>query len=308
VAFTTAQTLVVKTTERGGQLRYNTAAAVFCVEFIKLVLAQLLLLRERPVSGQVIGISLMNWAAYGVPSIIYAINNNLNIKAIHYLGPHIFQLFSNLKLLTAAIASCLVLKTSVTSIQWVSLLLLVCALCSAQIKIFVFAETHDQVNDDYTKFLRGFFCVMITAILSGFSGVANEYLLKNMNVEISFMRKCVWLYQWGCLLNLLGAFFSKESLSMFDGFSFSVWTLIAVNACVGFSVGFLLKYFDTITKGFASCLSVLSVTLCSWLFFDAGIDVSFLLAFVVFSCSCFLYYGRHNDVLKHSRTDCVRED
>ena len=72
------------------------------------------------------------------------------------------------------------------------------------------------------------------------------------------MRKNMWMYQWGIICNF-GAFMwtcviDGQKKGFFDGFSWTVWVLIILNAGMGFSVSFLLKYFDTIIKGFASCL------------------------------------------------------
>ena len=67
---------------------------------------------------------------------------------------------------------------------------------------------------------------------------------------------------------------------------------------MGFSVSFLLKYFDTIIKGFASCLGVFMTTFLTWIIFAVEIDASFIIALVIFSCSTFLYIGGHNDMIK----------
>ncbi len=118
------------------------------------------------------------------------------------------------------------------------------------------------------------------------------------------MRKNIWMYQWGCLINASAYFVDpiftgkKQKESFFDGFNSAVWLLALVNAGMGFSVSFLLKYFDTIIKGFASCLGVFVTTLLTWVIFSVEIDASFLIALVIFSCSTYLYIGKHNDDLK----------
>eukprot|EP00392_Amoebophrya_sp_AT5.2_P003934 g3939.t1 len=243
----------------------------------------------------------------------YAVLNNLGFYAIYGLGPHYFALFSTAKVLCAAVASRLILEKQLNQVQWAALVLLACALCVAKLgstnpmpQSSSIDNTIDvaAADEQSRRFAFGFFCVCLTSVLSGLSGVINEYLLKRYEQPDedqhapSLMRKNLWMYQWGCLLNFLACFVQLSSeKGMFHGFNFVVWFLIVVKAAEGLGASFILSFFDNIVKGYASSLQVLVVTAGNWLFFGSGIDGSFVVAVVIFCCSSFLYSGRHNELL-----------
>ncbi|CAD7944260.1 unnamed protein product [Amoebophrya sp. A120] len=283
-------------------------------------------------------ISWNQWAVYGIPSFLYAILNNLTFYATYGLGPHYYALFSTGKVLCAAVAARVLMQKKLNEIQWVALVLLACSLCVAKVgKDRELLVHHDEqmnkaiveqpqpgvvVEQDvgtaattptdsatenakilssqqHQKFFFGFLAVIATCVLSGSSGVVNEFLLKRMDSEESFMKKNLWMYQWGCLLNGTACFVSLNSnQTFFHGFNLPVILLILVKAAEGLGASFLLSYFDNIVKGFASCVQVLAVTFFNYLLFAGeDVNISFCLALVIFFCSSYLYSGRHNATL-----------
>ncbi|CAD7931333.1 unnamed protein product [Amoebophrya sp. A25] len=134
-----ASILAVKFSEEGGKekLSYNTAVAVFFIEFFKLVAA---ILFDRlgycgSSSESKRSTTLANWARYGGPALLYAVCNNLAFVAITLLGPAMFSLFVNSKILFAAVAGALLLKQKFTTIQWLGLVNLVFALIVSKVRM-----------------------------------------------------------------------------------------------------------------------------------------------------------------------------
>ncbi|CAD7958443.1 unnamed protein product [Amoebophrya sp. A25] len=372
IAMSCAGPLLIKLSESTNRsLDYNPAAAVLCIEVVKLTVAYVADIRNIPFGffaatsvgtsvpvekqggGSKADVAWNQWALYAVPSLLYAIVNNLQFFAISGLGAHYFALFSTGKIFCAAIAARILLGKRLNEIQWTALLLLVCSLCVAregrtprpvtvtsssgnvvgtastetsnpfvnpdvaqpsplssssgdmqQVKPGETVASMDDVHhhsstleDRGLRFAFGFACVCVTCVLSGLTGVVNEFLLKRIDGRHSLWRKSMWTYQWGCVFNAVACFvFLNSERGLFDGFSLPVMLYIVLKAGEGLGAGFLLSFFDTIVKGFASSLQVLVVSLLSWMLFDETVlDGNFFLALVIFFAASFLYSGRHNE-------------
>lgn len=140
----TSTVVVVKYTENAeGKLAYNTASAIFCVEFIKLIFAYGFEYAGMCGSSpdMLKTTSWRNWARYAGPAFLYAVQNNLNVYATFYLSPHVFSLFNNSKVICAAVCGKYLLKQKFSSMQWLSLVLLVLALCVAKVKMLLGTPT-----------------------------------------------------------------------------------------------------------------------------------------------------------------------
>ena len=140
----TSTVVVVKYTENAeGKLVYNTASAIFCVEFIKLLFAYGFdyagMCGSSP--DKLKSTSWGNWLRYAGPAFLYAVQNNLNVYATFYLSPHVFSLFNNSKVICAAVCGKYLLKQKFSSMQWLSLVLLVLALCVAKVKMLLGVPT-----------------------------------------------------------------------------------------------------------------------------------------------------------------------
>uniref|UniRef100_A0A4W3H5Z9 Solute carrier family 35 member A2 n=1 Tax=Callorhinchus milii TaxID=7868 RepID=A0A4W3H5Z9_CALMI len=113
--------------------RFLSTSAVVIAELLKLTTCGLILLL-----GQSRG-NIREWLRFlynaliteyrdtlklAVPSLIYTLQNNLQYIAISNLPAATFQVTYQLKILTTAIFSVLMLRTSLSRVQWLSLLLL----------------------------------------------------------------------------------------------------------------------------------------------------------------------------------------
>ncbi|CAD7930236.1 unnamed protein product [Amoebophrya sp. A25] len=153
-----------------------------------------------------------NYCRYGVPSFVYFLNNNINIHAISYVGVGSFALFNSSKVLFAALCNRVILKQSVSQLQWQGLGLLFVSLVCAKfdvIKEVISGSGESSGSQSAWAFTFGICLVFLTSLLSGLSGTLSEFLIKGMDTDVPPMRKNTWMYQWGIFLNFC-SFLSLE--------------------------------------------------------------------------------------------------
>lgn len=113
-----------------------------------------------------------------VPALIYLIQNRLLVAALECLDAATFQVAYQLKLLTTALFSVLILRRTISSTQWFSLCLLFLGVS------FVEPPTLAMPSKTLNPTL-GLMYVICAAILSGFASIYFEL------VSLLFCKRCV---------------------------------------------------------------------------------------------------------------------
>uniref|UniRef100_A0A8C5NLG0 Solute carrier family 35 member A2 n=1 Tax=Junco hyemalis TaxID=40217 RepID=A0A8C5NLG0_JUNHY len=113
-----------------------------------------------------------------VPSLIYTLQNNLQYVAISNLPAATFQVTYQLKILTTALFSVLLLGTALSRLQWLSLALLFAGVALVQ------AEQARAVPGPPQSYAVGLAAVAASCLSSGFAGVYFERLLKRSGGSI----------------------------------------------------------------------------------------------------------------------------
>jgi solute carrier family 35 (UDP-sugar transporter), member A1/2/3 len=173
-----------------------------------------------------------------IPSFLYVIQNNLQYLAVTYLSVSIFQILSQLKIVTTAIFSVAMLRNKKLSPQqWMSIVALTCGVGLVQ---YTQQQQQQQVvttdlgmKDDHTNsYLLGVVCVLFSCVTSGFSGVYFERVLKSggltlwmRNTHLSFIG--LILSAILCLYNDYEAITTK---GFFFGYNTIVWIVILLQA------------------------------------------------------------------------------
>ena len=70
---------------------------------------------------------------YAVPSLIYALNNNMYLYALHYTTPPVWNIVIQVRILVAAMAYRVVFKKLITPVQFLALGVLVMAIVATQL-------------------------------------------------------------------------------------------------------------------------------------------------------------------------------
>ncbi|NXT53553.1 S35A2 protein, partial [Pluvianellus socialis] len=203
-----------------------------------------------------------------VPSLIYTLQNNLQYVAISNLPAATFQVTYQLKILTTALFSVLLLGTSLSRLQWLSLGLLfagVALVQAEQARATAVPSSPASPEGPQQSYAVGLAAVAASCLSSGFAGVYFERLLKTTggsiwvrNVQLGAVGTAVGL---AAMLAAEGS--AVAALGFFYGYNPAVWAVVVNQAAGGLLVAVVVRYADNILKGFATALSILASTLAS---------------------------------------------
>ena len=202
-----------------------------------------------------------------VPACLYTTQNNLLILALTNLDAATFQVTYQLKILTTAGFSVLLLERRLVSRQWVALVLLMLGVGLVQLPESQQSPGPDQRQDKLT----GFTAVLVACFSSGYAGVFYEKLVKQGSQPSVIIRN-LQLGLFSLFFSFSGmVYYSSEiilSRGMFYGYTSSVLTIIVLQSVGGLVVAATIKFADNILKGFATSISIIVSTLISWYALD----------------------------------------
>ncbi|CAG5133607.1 unnamed protein product [Candidula unifasciata] len=224
-----------------------------------------------------------------VPSLIYVLQNNLLYIAVSNLDAATFQVTYQLKILTTAIFSVVMLKKLLSRLQWMSLVILFLGVAIVQMQ-----------PDNVTKLglvveqspVKGLTAVIISSFMSGFAGVYFEKILKGT-------RQSVWLRN----VQLDGA--KVHEKGFFNGYDGVVWFVVCLQSFGGLLVAVVVKYADNILKGFATSAAIIVSCVASMYFFDFHLSIQFTIGAALVMIAVYVYskYVPHQtDVLPSAVT------
>ena len=228
----------------------------------------------------------------GVPSALYSLQNNLLYYALSHLDAATFQVGYQVKILTTAVFSVLMLNRSLSKRQWAALLLLTVGVSLAQLSSASASSSSSSAEQQRRNSTLGFAAVLAAATTSGFSGVYFEKILKNAGTSL-WMRN-LQMGVSSIVAGFLGIYFAGEwsavrEKGFFHGYNSLVWCVILLQAVGGLIVAVVVKYADNILKGFAASISIISSCVLSIFFFDFKPNAEFLVGAVLVNVSMYLY-------------------
>jgi UDP-galactose transporter len=198
----------------------------------------------------------------------------LQYVAVANLSAPVFQTMYQMKIVTTALFSVLLLKRNLLAHQWASILTLFMGASAVQLS--------QGAQGGGANNAIGLVTVVVSCFTSGFSGVYFEKTLKNKKATASIWLRNVQMSFFGILIGVLGCLTNDRAKIMsqgfFHGYSSVVWTVILLQALGGLVVSMVVKHADNLMKGFATSLSIIiSAGLSALLFNDLRINRVFLL-------------------------------
>ena len=200
---------------------------------------------------------------------------------------HILQVTYQLKILTTALFSVIMLSKKLSALQWTSLLVLFLGVALVQLQ----GTTSDSHSEQQQNHILGLIAVIVSCLSSGFAGVYFEKMLKGSDASV-WLRN-VQLGIFGSMTALIGMWMKDGADIQEKGFFFAytplVWAVIIQQAVGGLIVALVVRYADNILKGFATSLSIILSCLASIPLFSYSLSVKFVIGTVLVVAAIYLY-------------------
>lgn len=278
---------------------YITSTAVVITELLKFMISLILFVKEDchfniqnmiSIISSEVNENRRDLLAIIIPSGLYVLQNNLQFVAVSNLPAQVYQVLIQSKIITTAFFSYMLLSKKHTSLQWFSILLLAVGLGLVQLSFPTAAvAAASAVNASLNNYFIGFVAVVVSCFTSGYAGVYFERLTKSKpnrlwlrNMEMSFI---------SILLALVGSLSKDLSTIQKKGFFFGynelVLFVIFLQAFGGIIVSLVVKYTNSMVKGFATSGSIiLSCILSNIIFHDFPLSLKFFVGtFIVVSAT-----------------------
>lgn len=207
--------------------------------------------------------TVFNSAAWmmGVPALIYVVQNLLQLVANAHLSAVAYQGISQLKLVIAALISVLIFGRTLTGRQWACMPVLMLGVLLLSQRPSRLLTAAIEPNSAY---IMGVCAVLLSCICGSFAAVYIETRLKAaMSVPLAVRN--AQLASFAALTASLAlavqALNSPQPLAEFNpfaGFNSLAWSTVVLRAASGYVVSMTLRYADTIMKGFATSLAILT--------------------------------------------------
>jgi solute carrier family 35 (UDP-sugar transporter), member A1/2/3 len=302
---------------------YLASTAVFVMEFMKLMICLLVILIQVGLSNFFHEIkfhifqSPMEIAKLCIPSLLYTVQNNLLYLALSNLDAATYQVCYQLKILTTAVFSAILLQRKFSSLKWLSLVILTIGVAIVEISgsgdqhtnssSSTSGQHHDPANTGEASVVAaaalvseaqaaknhyiGIVAVICAACTSGFSGVYFEKILKGSNTSL-------WIrnVQMG-LPSIIIAYvtvYFKDSVEVnkqgfLGGYTWIVWTVVIVQAVGGLIVATVVKYADNVLKVFATSFSIVISCIISSIMFNFRPNTTFIMGATLVVIATVLY-------------------
>jgi len=280
-------------THSNGSDLYLSSTAVFSMEVMKFITCNIVVFSQvgSTPQGWVAEMNTHIWNApdqmlkMSVPSFLYVVQNNLLYLALTNLDAATYQVCYQLKILTTALFSVLMLQRQFSRKKWFALISLTVGVAIVQIS----GSAQSDTTEDSTTQNRtlGLVAILFAACTSGFSGVFFEKMLKGSSTSL-WMRN-IQMGLPSIIIAFITAYVEDGAIiaekGFFVGYSPVVWTVVVVQAIGGLIVAVVIKYADNVLKTFAASASIVISCGLSAIFFNFRPNLAFLCGacFVVIS-------------------------
>lgn len=255
-----------------------------------------------------------------VPSFLYMVQNNLLYLALSNLDAATYQVCYQLKILTTAVFSALLLNRKFSRTKWTAIVVLTIGVAIVQSSgsgDSSQSNGHDDEGGDDDEVLQasasstgssqqrlvGLIAVLCAACTSGFSGVYFERILKGSSTTL-------WIrnIQMGLpsvILAFLGVYTKDHQAvserGFFHGYTSLVWLVVIVQAAGGLIVAVVVRYADNVLKTFAASFSIIVSCVVSAILFDFRPNAQFVAGTVLVVSATAMYSRPEGGLLTKGR-------
>jgi UDP-sugar transporter A1/2/3 len=278
---------------------YNSAVAVLVTEILKLPMSFLLLVYEkrslvgavRQIRADICG-QPYDTLKISIPALLYTVQNNALFIAVGNLEAAVFQVTYQLKTLTTAVLTVLILGRKLLPHQWFALVLLTggAALVQEPKKSAPTVGADGKLNA--SALLVGLSATVVACVCSALASVYLEKILTESKPSVWVRNTQLCLFTipiaWVGTRFVDDPYF-KEDGTPLHGFNGIVWACILTNAAGGMLVATVMKYAGNILRNFAQACAIIAGGLGSWLLFNFQITPPFVGGVFLVILSIFIY-------------------
>ncbi|KAK8944036.1 CMP-sialic acid transporter 4 [Platanthera guangdongensis] len=284
---TSSQSLLIVWSKRAGKYEHSVTTADFLVEVLKCALSLVALFKIWRSDGitqdNKLSTSFDEVSVYSIPAALYLIKNLLQYSIFAYVDARMYQILSNLNIISTGVLYSLILKRKLTQGQWIAFILLYVGYTGSQL------DASDSVRNIPPQ---GWVMVIVMALISGFGGVQTEAILKkrpsrNINVQ-NF-----WLSIFGVIFTLIAIydndFDELISKGFFHGYSFITLCMILNHALSRIAMSMVLKYANNIVMVYSTRVAITIADILSKFLFGLNLNMEFLACFPLVFISAVFY-------------------
>ncbi|CAJ0585076.1 unnamed protein product, partial [Mesorhabditis spiculigera] len=278
---------------------YASTTVVLCAEFIKTVITLAMIFREGNLSVSKFGTTLQKhyfgqpWelAKMSVPSVVYALQNNLDFVALSNLDAGVYQVTTQLKVVTTALFMMAFLGRKFSGKRWVAIFLLFVGVAFVQLDTIQQKSVVKAGNVE--NYFVGIIAVLSTCFTAGFAGVYYEKMLKDGGSTPFWIRN-LQMYSCGVIVTALGCLNEHGAIrekGFFYGYDEKVFIIVGLLSVGGIYISLVMKHLDNLYKSFASAVSVIFVVILSLFVFEGVYIGAYFVLGTAMVCFAILMYN-----------------
>lgn len=285
---------------------YLNTSAVFVSEVIKLIASVILVYREcewnlkrciKQLRNEIIRQPLDTFKV-GIPALLYTLQNNLLYIALTNMSGALYQVTYQMKIMTTAGLSVVLLRRRLSVDKWISLVGLTMGVALIQVP-----SGKSSASSLGGNVVIGTLAVLLACFTSGFAGVYFEKILKGSKTSV-WIRN-IQLASLGTVISLLGAYWTDwhaiRKNGLFQGYNWATYASILFQSAGGLIVAAVLKYADNILKCFGNAIAIVcSCMLSYYLLGDYDPTFFFVLGTTAVIASSYAY-GTDYPIIAKSR-------
>ncbi|GFO10148.1 CMP-sialic acid transporter 1-like [Plakobranchus ocellatus] len=291
--------LVTASKSKDNSYNYNTVTVVLLTEVFKLLAAAFIFVKDHTVSNLFEDIVKHRKVLflYFIPAALYCLYNNLQFVNLSAYDPTTYYLLLQFRVVVTGVIFQIVFKKYLSRIQWASLLLLTVGCIIKEVRHDV--SSHTDSAEKMTSFFDyvdiHLLFIMLQVFSSCFAGVYNEFLLKDVGVDVHIMMANVFMYLNSIVCNALVLLYKGQLIEAFHYDSIAtimqpgVMAIVVNNAAIGIVTSLFLRNLNSILKTFASALELMFTAVLCWIIFNIPVDVYTVLAIFIVSAATYLY-------------------
>jgi UDP-sugar transporter A1/2/3 len=228
---------------------YSKHEVLLLAEIIKIVFASVVISRGRANPMKHLKTLAFKSDKMLALALIYGLMNILSFVALRNISAGTFTVFAQLKILTTAVFSSIILKRKYSLTKWRALAILM-------LSIVLFSEhiwnNHSAQSVDVGNPLLGTIAVISEVTLSGFASIYFEKVIKTDSEHFDIWERNFQLAITSFPVYIIFIITLERDTNILEGWSIVAFFLSILGAAGGLLVALSIKYADAILKTFAT--------------------------------------------------------